>query len=116
MVHPAAARHVFLLSQPLTVSLNDVIYTYTPKKEVAVEVEAAVTFRPPREDLVVIKRDIETNTPLPPIDIDYYDFVTAHPGTSKDPVTWYREDYSSYGLRIAESAFKHVQDMLRKKK
>lgn len=115
LLHLALVRHAYVSDQPISLLMNNVLYTYTPKKGVAVEVEAAVTFRPPREDIAAIERDIDTNTPLLPIDTDYYKFITTHPSTPKDPVTWYREDYSSYGLRSAESAFNRVQDKLRKK-
>lgn len=116
LVHPAVAKHAFLSNQSFTVLLNDVLYTYSPKNGVAVEVEASTIFEPPRADANAIRRDIEKNKPISSLDDDYYHFMIKHPDTGKDPVGWYREDYSLYGLKIAETGFKRVQDMLRRKK
>lgn len=47
LIHLALARHAYVAKQQIFLLVNGILYTYTPKNGVAIEVEAAVTFRHP---------------------------------------------------------------------
>jgi hypothetical protein len=113
LVHLAVIKHVFITQQPVTVLLNSVVFTYTPKRS-NVEIKASTTFHPPRE-FDDIDRDLKADKPVSVIEYDYHAFLTKNQDIFKDPTEWYREDYYGYGLNMANAMFEKVEERVNKK-
>lgn len=111
LAHIAIAKHVAITKQPLTITLNQVLFTYFPGENGSVSIEATVTFRPPR-DFDSIDEDMKADRNISYIDWDYHNFLIENPDIFKDPIEWYREDYYGYGMNMAKSMFSRVQERL----
>lgn len=110
LVHLAMIKHADITQRPITVSLNNVTFTYTPKGS-EIEMEATTKFIPPRkfED---IDKDLNNQKQVSVLDYSYHQFLIKNKDVHKDPTEWCREDYYGYGQNMASAMFKKVEERI----
>lgn len=113
LVHLAMAKHAAITKEPITVSLNDVLFTYTPNRD-KVGLDVSVTFSPPRE-VGLIEKDLEQEKDISFLDHSYNQYLDEHPDTFKSPEDWYRQNYDGYGLNMAKAMFQNVGRRIKEK-
>ncbi|MEP7167541.1 MAG: hypothetical protein ABI758_06205 [Candidatus Woesebacteria bacterium] len=112
VIHLAMAKTAQLRKTPIYASLNEILFTYSPKGN-QVEISATASFKPPR-DFDDIEKDIKADIPTAAFEVFYYTYLVDNPDVFKTPIEWYREEHGT-GIDTALSMFERVKERIKQK-